>query len=978
MVAAAVVPFSSIGPAHAVDADTATTFNEHMGVFDDENAVASGGREGRAAAASKASKPPLEPMTRASFARAVEAKGGKVTKSPKSGSKKSWPTPLVVVPAVFDEWDTPVITSGSPKETKTKTSAVPDWAAPGEQSAYSVSELYQRRDEDAPGFVPNRAYETGVFLKFVVDHYDDLPEVTAFVSGDFTKDAGGDANARAALESVADAVAVAKLGKKTTVSGKTSGKTRVSRKAFAKDKDASDGVPTAIAQYQPLVVDPETFLQSRSPGELVQMWKEQRWGWEDIMGDSSGAAAAHLSRCWRAVAESFGADLERDDVKKTSTGSSKHDGSKTKTTASRLGASFFFASSSAASRTVAEQGEAKDTEDAAESAASVSAADRDELAKPPVSVSLYPGAHFAVTRDALLRLPKKTWERAYEQLVEKGACVDDADASDAPRDEIRDKFDLGVSLEFLSHVVFGGAALDAGAEARCCGAACVLQDPSCAELGDLRKEPDADAYDVASIGGPRFDLDAKRMLSVERVISRYNGWNLKELREERLAAEVAAVGEDEAAVTDDDVDPVDDDDVPEDPRLTKAAPGMDVDVDPADVEAALEADDAALEAADAELEAALDEEDEASELDEDAELGTVAYVTADLGASNQFVPEDWDDARETLHNAEAKWQHLIDAEKTKNKVGTLGGSETTDGAAAAVVADDSAKPADDSAKPAESTSETEVENANDGSAVTDAEATDPELKQLLAEYVEQADAQIAEISDLREENARLRDAADAARDDVVDLGADEASRSLAARASAMDKQTLVAMAKQKIDEEETANAKLKEALAAMEEVHHEERAEYGRRVAVVRAAKRDSEAKHASAVEATASLQKELNAEKARAEKTRTDAEAALEHDERRVANLHAKLRDAAKLEQEMEEKKNVAADAARRLRQKLAEADRANAAEETDAESNAESNAEPKPRAKKPIAKVGAAEEGVAALALPPRRRPATAAESQ
>ena len=968
MVAAAVVPFSSVGPAHAVDADTATTFNEHMG-FDDEIAVAAVG-EGRLAATSD---DVFEPLSPAAFAAAVEAKGGKVAggASASKASKKqaSWPTPLVVVPAVYDEWDAP---AGS------ETSAIPDWAAPSATDAYAVSSLYQRRDEDGENFVPNRAYETGVFLKFVIDHYDDLPEVTAFVSGDFTKDAGGDADARAALERVAEAISVSKLGKKDASSTSATS----SRKASAGDKHSRSTNANAqpIASYQPLIVDPETFLQSRSPGELVQMWKEQRWGWEDIMGDSSGAAAAHLSRCWRAVAESFGADLERDDVKKTSTGSSKHDGSKTKTTASRLGASFFFASSSAASRTVAEQGEAKDTEDAAESAASVSAADRDELAKPPVSVSLYPGAHFAVTRDALLRLPKKTWERAYEQLVEKGACVDDADASDAPRDEIRDKFDLGVSLEFLSHVVFGGAALDAGAEARCCGAACVLQDPSCAELGDLRKEPDADAYDVASIGGPRFDLDAKRMLSVERVISRYNGWNLKELREERLAAEVAAVGEDEAAVTDDDVDPVDDDDVPEDPRLTKAAPGMDVDVDPADVEAALEADDAALEAADAELEAALDEEDEASELDEDAELGTVAYVTADLGASNQFVPEDWDDARETLHNAEAKWQHLIDAEKTKNKVGTLGGSETTDGAAAAVVADDSAKPADDSAKPADdSASETEVENA-DGSAVTDdvVSATDPELKQLLAEYVEQADAQIAEISDLREENARLRDAADAARDDVVDLGADEASRSLAARASAMDKQTLVAMAKQKIDEEETANAKLKEALAAMEEVHHEERAEYGRRVAVVRAAKRDSEAKHASAVEATASLQKELNAEKARAEKTRTDAEAALEHDERRVANLHAKLRDAAKLEQEMEEKKNVAADAARRLRQKLAEADRANAAEETDAESNAESNAEPKPRAKKPIAKVGAAEEGVAALALPPRRRPATAAESQ
>ena len=187
-------------------------------------------------------------------------------------------------------------------------------------------------------------------------------------------------------------------------------------------------------------------------------------------------------------------------------------------------------------------------------------------------------------------------------------------------------------------------------------------------------ERDADAYDVASIGGPRFDLDAKRMLSVERVISRYNGWNLKELRKERLAAEVAAVGEDEEAVTDDDVDPVDDDDVPD----SRLAPGMDVDVDPADVEAALEAEDGAFEAEDAALDAALDEEDEALALDEDED--PKPYVTADLGASNQFVPEDWDDARETLHNAEAKWQRLINAEKTKNS-GHARRPETTDGAA---------------------------------------------------------------------------------------------------------------------------------------------------------------------------------------------------------------------------------------------------------------------------------------------------------
>jgi colicin import membrane protein len=296
-----------------------------------------------------------------------------------------------------------------------------------------------------------------------------------------------------------------------------------------------------------------------------------------------------------------------------------------------------------------------------------------------------------------------------------------------------------------------------------------------------------------------------------------------------------------------------------------------------------------------------------------------------------------------------KWQGLIDAEKTK--VGTLG-LETADAASTVITATNA--PVD-------------VENM-DGSVPTEAD-----LKQLLKEYVEQTDAQIAEISALKEENARLREARaePEASSDVVDLGADEESRSLAAAASSMDKQTLVAMAKQKIDAEETANLKLKEAMAAMEETHHEERTVYDRRVADVRAAKRDAEAKRADAVAATSELQKALDAEKARAEKAQADAEAALEHDERRVANLHAKLREAAKLEKEMEEKKNVAADAARRLRQKLAEADRAEAASGTEAEP-AES------AEKKPIAKVGAAEEGVAALALPPRRRPPTGAESQ
>ena len=907
MVAAAVVPFSSVGPAHAVDADIATTFNEHMG-FDDEGAVAAVG-EGRLPPAADDAR---EPMTPEAFAEAVEARGGTVATARSAKKEKAWPAPLVVVPAVFDEWD--ASKASWKASSKKKESAVPDWATPGPDAPYAVSELYQRRDETSANFVPNHAYETGVFLKFVIDNYENLPEATAFVGGDFARAAGGDAAAAEALERVAEAVsAAAELGKKSARSS--------SRKHSGGSKtrgEKADAATPAVAPYQPLVADPETFLQSRSPGELVQMWKEQSWGWEDIMGDSAGAAAAHLSRCWRGLAETFGSEEpEHHD---------KHHDKK----APRLGASFFFASSSASSARVAEEGEAKPPPRAA---SRVSAADRDELAKPPVTVSLYPGAHFAVTRDALLRLPKKTWERAYEQLVEDGSCFPSA-AETGERDEIRDAFDLGVSLEFLSHVIFGGAPLDAGADARCCGASCVLEDPSCAELGDLAKEQSADAYDVASIGGPRFDLDAKRMRSVERVISRYNGWNLKELREERLEADVAAVGD-----IDDDVD-ADDDAAPED--LADAEP--DAEADPAEIEAELEAEDAALEAEEAELDAGLDEEDE------DSDLGEIAYVTADLGASQQYTPEDWGDARKTLRAAETKWQHLIDAEKTK--VGTLGETETRD----------VASPDDGEAA------------ANAAGAADGAADSESELKKLLAEYVEQSDAQLAEISALEEENARLREAEEEARavtdaDDVVDLGADEAARSVAARASSMDKQTLVAMAKRKIDEEETANAKLKEAMAAMEDTHHEERAVYNRRVAAVRAAKRDAEEKRASADEATAALQKELDAEKARAEKARTDAEAALEHDERRVANLHAKLRDAAKLEKEMEEKKNVAADAARRLRQRLAEADRAEAAEAAEAEPAA---------AKKPIAAVGAAEEGVAALALPPRRRPATATESQ
>ena len=41
--------------------------------------------------------------------------------------------------------------------------------------------FYQRVDPAAPRYVPNFGYEAGVYLKFIVDFYDMLPDVTVFV-----------------------------------------------------------------------------------------------------------------------------------------------------------------------------------------------------------------------------------------------------------------------------------------------------------------------------------------------------------------------------------------------------------------------------------------------------------------------------------------------------------------------------------------------------------------------------------------------------------------------------------------------------------------------------------------------------------------------------------------------------------------------------------------------------------------------------
>ena len=50
--------------------------------------------------------------------------------------------------------------------------------------------VYQRHDPSAPAFVPNQGFEAGIYLRYIVDHYDTLPSVIAFVQEDAGDDIG--------------------------------------------------------------------------------------------------------------------------------------------------------------------------------------------------------------------------------------------------------------------------------------------------------------------------------------------------------------------------------------------------------------------------------------------------------------------------------------------------------------------------------------------------------------------------------------------------------------------------------------------------------------------------------------------------------------------------------------------------------------------------------------------------------------------
>jgi hypothetical protein len=60
---------------------------------------------------------------------------------------------------------------------------IPDWITNRtiqERLGYSVF-LYQKTDSSQPLFIRNRGTEGGVFLRYIVDHYDNFPDVAIFV-----------------------------------------------------------------------------------------------------------------------------------------------------------------------------------------------------------------------------------------------------------------------------------------------------------------------------------------------------------------------------------------------------------------------------------------------------------------------------------------------------------------------------------------------------------------------------------------------------------------------------------------------------------------------------------------------------------------------------------------------------------------------------------------------------------------------------
>ena len=87
------------------------------------------------------------------------------------GAGEDWVNATVLVAAEYLEWHFAVGGANS---------SVPAWLL-----AQVTTYLYQRHDSALPCFCPNRAFEAGVYLQFVVQHWRHLPARVAFVQADW-------------------------------------------------------------------------------------------------------------------------------------------------------------------------------------------------------------------------------------------------------------------------------------------------------------------------------------------------------------------------------------------------------------------------------------------------------------------------------------------------------------------------------------------------------------------------------------------------------------------------------------------------------------------------------------------------------------------------------------------------------------------------------------------------------------------------
>ena len=79
-----------------------------------------------------------------------------------------WRSATVIVPAVYREWGVILPLRA------------PDWLV-RQAPVY----LYQRLDKNQSCFAQNRGYESGIYLRFLLDHLDNLPAHTVFAQADW-------------------------------------------------------------------------------------------------------------------------------------------------------------------------------------------------------------------------------------------------------------------------------------------------------------------------------------------------------------------------------------------------------------------------------------------------------------------------------------------------------------------------------------------------------------------------------------------------------------------------------------------------------------------------------------------------------------------------------------------------------------------------------------------------------------------------